>query len=58
MNVASVALHAALALPPAGFFLWRRTLHLLRYFQQEEYDSRRFWAWCSDNRAFDRRSDR
>lgn len=49
------ALHAALALVPAGYFLWRRLLHLLRYFQQEEYDSARFWAWCRDNRAFDRR---
>jgi UDP-N-acetylmuramoyl-tripeptide--D-alanyl-D-alanine ligase len=51
----TLALHAALALVPAGFFVWRRLLHLLRYFQQEEYDTKRFWAWCRDNRAFDRR---
>ena len=51
----NIALHALLALTPAGFFLWRRLLHLLRYFQQEEYDSRRFWTWWTESRAFDRR---
>lgn len=55
MSVPSVAAHAALAILPAGYFLWRRLVHLLRYFQQEEYDGVRFWAWCRDNRAFDRR---
>ncbi|MES2643938.1 MAG: UDP-N-acetylmuramoyl-tripeptide--D-alanyl-D-alanine ligase [Myxococcota bacterium] len=50
-----VVLHVALALVGAGAFAWRRTIHLMRYFQQEEYDSKRFWAWVRDNRAIDRR---
>lgn len=45
----------ALALVGAGALAWRRTIHLMRYFQQEEYDSKRFWAWVRDNRALDRR---
>ncbi len=52
---ALLVLHVALLLVGGGAFAWRRTIHLLRYFQQEEYDSARFWAWCRDNRAFDRR---
>lgn len=39
-------------------FLWRRQLHLLSFFQQEEYDVRRFWQWCRSRRAFDRRGAR
>jgi UDP-N-acetylmuramoyl-tripeptide--D-alanyl-D-alanine ligase len=52
---ALLVLHTALALVGVGAFAWRRTLHLMRYFQQEEYDSKRFWAWLQDNKAFDRR---
>ncbi|MDP2310883.1 MAG: UDP-N-acetylmuramoyl-tripeptide--D-alanyl-D-alanine ligase [Pseudomonadota bacterium] len=52
---ALLALHSGLALVGIGAFAWRRTIHLMRYFQQEEYDSPRFWAWVRDNRAFDRR---
>jgi UDP-N-acetylmuramoyl-tripeptide--D-alanyl-D-alanine ligase len=52
---ALLVLHTALALVGVGAFAWRRTLHLMRYFQQEEYDSKRFWAWIQDNKAFDRR---
>lgn len=48
-------LHALILLGAGGAFLYRRELHLLRYFQQEEYDSKRFWAWCRAQRAFDRR---
>lgn len=33
----------------------RRLLTLLRYFQQEEYDNRRFIGWCFKNRLIDRR---
>lgn len=36
-------------------FTYRRNLSYLRYFQQEEYNSRRFWAWLKENRASDRR---
>lgn len=50
-----LALHALFALGGAAAFVWRRSLHLLRYFQQEEYDSARFWAWCRAQQAFDRR---
>ncbi len=34
---------------------WRRILAYLRYFQQEEYNPRRFLAWFKAHRAFDRR---
>lgn len=37
------------------FFGWRRTLSYLRYYQQEEYSSRRFWRWLINNQAFDTR---
>jgi UDP-N-acetylmuramoyl-tripeptide--D-alanyl-D-alanine ligase len=37
------------------FFGWRRTLSYLRYYQQEEYSSKRFWRWLIDKRAFDTR---
>jgi UDP-N-acetylmuramoyl-tripeptide--D-alanyl-D-alanine ligase len=50
-----VALHVALALAGAAAFFHRRSIHLMRYFQQEEYDSKRFWAWVAANSAFDRR---
>ncbi len=36
-------------------FGWRRILSYLRYFQQEEYNSRRFVAWIKTHRALDRR---
>lgn len=52
---ALLVLHTALALVGVGAFAWRRTLHLMRYFQQEEYDSKRFWSWLQNNKAFDRR---
>jgi UDP-N-acetylmuramoyl-tripeptide--D-alanyl-D-alanine ligase len=38
-----------------AFFLARRLLRYLRYFQQEDYDQRRFFSWLAHNRAFDRR---
>ncbi len=50
-----LALHAALPTAAAAWFLHRRLTHLLRYFQQEEYDGARFFAWWRENRAFDRR---
>ena len=36
-------------------FTWRRTLSYLRYFQQEEYNTTRFIAWITSNRAYDTR---
>lgn len=36
-------------------FGWRRILSYLRYYQQEEYSSRRFWNWLREKRAFDTR---
>lgn len=36
-------------------FAWRRTLAYLRYFQQEEYNNKRFVAWIRSNRAYDTR---
>ena len=36
-------------------FGWKRTLSYLRYFQQEEYNNRRFYRWLRANRAYDRR---
>ncbi len=36
-------------------FTYRRNLSYLRYFQQEEYNSSRFWLWLKENRASDRR---
>jgi UDP-N-acetylmuramoyl-tripeptide--D-alanyl-D-alanine ligase len=36
-------------------FGWRRILSYLRYYQQEEYSSKRFWSWLKDKRAFDTR---
>ncbi len=37
------------------FFGWRRILSYLRYYQQEEYSSKRFWNWLRSKRAFDTR---
>jgi UDP-N-acetylmuramoyl-tripeptide--D-alanyl-D-alanine ligase len=37
------------------FFGWRRILSYLRYYQQEEYSSKRFWSWLRAKRAFDTR---
>ncbi len=37
------------------FFGWRRILSYLRYYQQEEYSSIRFWSWLRAKRAFDTR---
>ncbi len=36
-------------------FAWRRTLAYLRYFQQEEYNNKRFISWIRSNRAYDTR---
>jgi UDP-N-acetylmuramoyl-tripeptide--D-alanyl-D-alanine ligase len=36
-------------------FGWRRILSYLRYYQQEEYSSKRFWSWIREKRAFDTR---
>ncbi len=52
-SVISSVLHFGLLLGGVGVFTWRRSIHLMRYFQQEEYDSRRFWAWIAANRAYD-----
>ena len=47
---------AALTLISANLlFGWKRTLSYLRYFQQEEYNNRRFSTWLRANRAYDRR---
>lgn len=36
-------------------FAYRRNLSYLRYFQQEEYNNKRFWDWLRTNRASDTR---
>jgi UDP-N-acetylmuramoyl-tripeptide--D-alanyl-D-alanine ligase len=36
-------------------FGWKRVLAYLRYYQQEEYSSKRFWNWLKEKRAFDTR---
>ena len=51
MNCLSVWILAAGLLA----FGWRRALSYLRYYQQEEYSSKRFWGWLKDKRAFDTR---
>ncbi|MFA5041543.1 MAG: UDP-N-acetylmuramoyl-tripeptide--D-alanyl-D-alanine ligase [Bdellovibrionales bacterium] len=38
-----------------AYFAWCRLLQYLHIFQQEEYNSRRFWRWIVRTRAFDRR---
>jgi UDP-N-acetylmuramoyl-tripeptide--D-alanyl-D-alanine ligase len=50
-----IGLHFVLLVVGASVFLRRRLLNLLGPFQQEEYDGRRFVAWCARRRAFDRR---
>jgi UDP-N-acetylmuramoyl-tripeptide--D-alanyl-D-alanine ligase len=37
------------------FFGWLRTLAYLRYYQQEEYNNKRFTNWLSRVKAYDRR---
>lgn len=37
-------------------FAWQRSLLMLQYFQQEEYDPRRFLAWWRDKQAYDKRA--
>ena len=37
-------------------FSWKRTLSFLRYFQQEEYNNKRFLSWIRTNRAYDTRA--
>lgn len=37
-------------------FLWKRTLSYLRYFQQEEYNNKRFTAWLWSNAAYDKKA--
>lgn len=36
------------------FFAWRRLLSYLQYFQQEEYDAKRFLNWMWQRRAWDK----
>jgi UDP-N-acetylmuramoyl-tripeptide--D-alanyl-D-alanine ligase len=51
------AFHAASLAALAGFavFATRRLLTYLHFFQQEEYDNRRFLIWVANNAAIDRR---
>ncbi len=51
-------LKASLFLLCAGtiLFAYRRNLSYLRYFQQEEYNNKRFWSWLRTNRAADTRA--
>jgi len=37
------------------FFIGKRLFRYLRYFQQEEYDSKRFLQWIRESQAWDRR---
>lgn len=37
-------------------FLWRRTLSYLRYFQQEEYNNKRYRSWLWSNGSYDKRA--
>jgi UDP-N-acetylmuramoyl-tripeptide--D-alanyl-D-alanine ligase len=39
----------------SAYFFKRRGLRYLQYLQQEDYEGKRFWKWCSEKRAFDRR---
>jgi UDP-N-acetylmuramoyl-tripeptide--D-alanyl-D-alanine ligase len=39
----------------SGFFFHRRGLRYLQYLQQEDYEGERFWKWCQNKHAFDRR---
>jgi UDP-N-acetylmuramoyl-tripeptide--D-alanyl-D-alanine ligase len=39
----------------SGFFFHRRGLRYLQYLQQEDYEGERFWKWCQNKQAFDRR---
>lgn len=50
IDLTSGCLIAGLAL-----FTCKRLLRYLHYFQQEEYDSRRFLKWIWENKAFDRK---
>ncbi|MFZ4761886.1 MAG: Mur ligase family protein [Alphaproteobacteria bacterium] len=42
-----VLLTGLLLLVAMGFFSWRRLLVFMQFFQQEEYDSRRYLAWLA-----------
>ena len=48
-------LTTALLIVAAALFTGKRLLRYLRYYQQEEYNSKRFLKWIRDHRAFDRR---
>lgn len=50
-----IALYPYALLLGTLMFSLRRLLTIMRYFQQEEYDNRRFFAWCVQHRLFDRR---
>jgi UDP-N-acetylmuramoyl-tripeptide--D-alanyl-D-alanine ligase len=39
----------------SGYFFHKRGLRYLQYLQQEDYDGARFWTWCQEKHAFDRR---
>jgi UDP-N-acetylmuramoyl-tripeptide--D-alanyl-D-alanine ligase len=39
----------------SAYFFHRRGLRYLQYLQQEDYDGSRFWQWCKERRAFDKR---
>src|SRR5271163_4910682 len=39
----------------SGYFFHKRGLRYLQYLQQEDYDGTRFWTWCQEKHAFDRR---
>ena len=44
-----------LTLMAFAWFLYQRLLTYLQYFQQEEYDNKRFLQWLLNDRVFDRR---
>ena len=46
---------AALVVIASAFFLAKRGLRYLQYFQQEGYDGERFLDWYKREAAFDRR---
>ena len=47
----------AIAITLAGglFFFYKRQLRYLQFFQQEDYESRRFLGWYSEKSAFDKK---